>query len=505
MPSLRRCRLLALAALLCWTALPGPADADELPPPVLAALRQAQVEPAALGVLVQAVDAPAPRLAWRAAAPLNPASMTKLVTSMAALDTLGPGWQWQTPVWLNGRLDEHGSLDGELVIQGSGDPRLSSERVWQLMRRLRQMGLREVRGPLRLDRSLFAPSTVDPGAFDAEPWRVGNAQPDALLLHAKASWLSVRPDPAGKTARISAEPELDPVASVPLTSGPCGDWRGALKLQWAAGSRPRFAGSYPASCGEQGWWLADPEPASHTARLLRLIARETGLALSGEVIDGPAPAAPPDLRLAGPTLAEALRDMNKYSSNLIAQQVLLSVAHQAGVPAPVQAEAAAEWLQQWADLHAGPGSRLRNGSGLSRDNRISPGQLATLLRWAWGQPWMPELLASLPVAGVDGTLSRQPGRFGAAAGRAHLKTGSLRDVSAIAGIVQGASGRRWVLVAIVNHAQAASAHGALDALLRWVAADTAAATPSGAAGRRSNAPKPSSPIGDPAGPASAPQ
>jgi D-alanyl-D-alanine carboxypeptidase/D-alanyl-D-alanine-endopeptidase (penicillin-binding protein 4) len=85
------------------------------------------------------------------------------------------------------------------------------------------------------------------------------------------------------------------------------------------------------------------------------------------------------------------------------------------------------------------------------------------------------LLASLPVAGLDGTLSRQPGRFGAAAGRAHLKTGSLRDAVALAGIVDAPSGRRWVVVAIVNHPQAQAARGVLDAVLRWVAQDAPAA------------------------------
>ena len=106
--------------------------------------------------------------------------------------------------------------------------------------------------------------------------------------------------------------------------------------------------------------------------------------------------------------AEALRDMNKASSNLMAQQVLLSMARAAGVPAP-SPETAAAWLQAWLDAHAGTTSptRLTNGSGLSRENRISPAQLAALLRWAWAQPWMPEFLASLPVAGLDGTLSRR--------------------------------------------------------------------------------------------------
>jgi D-alanyl-D-alanine carboxypeptidase/D-alanyl-D-alanine-endopeptidase (penicillin-binding protein 4) len=427
---------------------------------VQVALRQAQIDTGAVGIVVQALDEPRPRLAWRADAPMNPASLTKLVTSMAALDTLGPAWQWQTPVWL--------TEDGGLAVQGSGDPRLTPERLWTGLKRL---GVVELRGPLRLDRSAFTPGTADPADFDGEPWRVGNTQPDALLLNAKAVAYTVRVE--GLQARITADPALDAPQLVPTTAVPCGDWRTALKLQWAPGQRPRFAGSYAAACGEQTWLLADPDPTTYAGRLLALMLRETGIVWRGEaVLDAPAPATAPTLLWPGPTLAEALRDMNKFSSNIAAQQVLLSTARAAGLTAP-SPDSAALWLQAWLDAHAGttPPSHLVNGSGLARETRLSPGQLAALLRWGWGQPWMPELLASLPVAGLDGTLSRQPTRFGAAAGRAHLKTGSLRDVVAVAGIVDAPSGRRWVLVAVINHPQAGAARPVLDALLRWVAQD----------------------------------
>jgi D-alanyl-D-alanine carboxypeptidase/D-alanyl-D-alanine-endopeptidase (penicillin-binding protein 4) len=444
----------------------GASAAEGLPLSVQVALRQAALPPTALGVVVQALDEAEPRLAWQAGTPLNPASLTKLVTSMAALDTVGPAWQWQTPVWL--------TEDGGLAVQGVGDPRLGTERLWAGLKRL---GVSELRGPLRLDRSVFTPGSTAPGDFDGEPWRVGNAQPEALLLNAKAITYTVRLD--GAQARLTADPALDPPQTVPTTTAPCGDWRSALKLQWAAGQRPRFAGSFPASCGEQSWTLADPDPATYPGRLLALMLGEAGIAWRGEaavVTEAPAPLSAPTLFWPGPTLAEALRDMNKASSNLMAQQVLLSMARAAGVPAP-SPETAAAWLQAWLDPRAGTAAptRMTNGSGLSRENRISPAQLAALLRWAWGQPWMPELLASLPVAGLDGTLSRQPGRFGAATGRAHLKTGSLRDVAAVAGIVDAPSGRRWVLVAILNHPQAGAGRGVLDALLRWVAQDAPAA------------------------------
>ena len=109
-----------------------------------------------------------------------------------------------------------------------------------------------------------------------------------------------------------------------------------------------------------------------------------------------------------------------------------------------------------------------NGSGLSRDERITAQQLGSLLQLAWRSPLMPELLSSLPLAGVDGTMRRARGD---GVGLAHLKTGSLRDVAGVAGFVHAASGRRYVLVAIANHPQAAAIRPAIEALVDWTARD----------------------------------
>ena len=133
-------------------------------------------------------------------------------------------------------------------------------------------------------------------------------------------------------------------------------------------------------------------------------------------------------------------------------------------------------LAAWLRERLGPVAAdvvIANGSGLSRDTRISARALATLLRWAWRSPVMPELMSSLPLNGVDGTLRHG----GATPGRAHLKTGSMRDVIAIAGYVLSDSGRRYVLVAIVNDPNAAAARPALDAAVDWVARDPAAPVP----------------------------
>jgi D-alanyl-D-alanine carboxypeptidase/D-alanyl-D-alanine-endopeptidase (penicillin-binding protein 4) len=445
-----------------------------LPDEVERALRQAQVPVDNVAVIVQEVGGGKPRLALHADEPMNPASLTKLLTTYAALDMLGSAWNWRTPVWLRGSLSD-GVLDGSLVIQGSGDPTLVIERLWLLLRRVRQLGVREIRGDIVLDRSAFAAADMSPADFDNEPSKPYNVQPDALLLNYKAVSYSFTPDPARGVASIGVEPALARVqvdASVPLLAGPCNDWRAALKAAFGDAQLVRFAGGYPAACGERVWNVAYADPGSYNARVVETLWREMGGRLSGTVRDGvasPLPT-PPSFEVVSPPLAEVVRDINKFSNNTMAQQLFLTLAlQQRGAPATPQAarDVLSAWLGQRFGERAASETVLVNGSGLSRDTRVSAQLLARVLQAAWASPQMPELMASLPVSGIDGTLlnSRAP------AGRAHLKTGSLRDVAGVAGYVLADSGKRYVLVALVNHPNANAARSAIDALVQWTLRD----------------------------------
>lgn len=468
----------AMAALAGpWLADPAGANTPALPDAVQRALRAAQLPPSALAVWLAPIGSTRPKLAWRAQAPHNPASLAKLATTFAALEQLGPAWRWRTPVWLEGSLDlATGVLSGNLVIKGSGDPTLVLERLWLLLRRVQGLGVREVRGDIVLDNSAFAPDPQGPGDFDGEPWRAGNVRPDALLLNFKAHTLSLLPDAQAGVAWLRSDTGLTPQTSVPLRPGPCADPRGSLRANWLENpgqAEPlRLGGALPAQCGPQQWPLADADPASYNARLLGSLWREAGGRLSGRVRDGNAPSTAPAFEWTSPTLAEVVRDINKFSNNVMADQLWLTLALQAG-DNPASAEQARTRLAQWLQQRLGwqPASFvLENGSGLARGSRLSAEQLAQLLQAAWASPVMPELVASLPLAGQDGTLSREPGRFGSAAGRAHLKTGSLRDVAAVAGYVLAADGQRHVLVASLQHPQANAGRGVLDAVLRWAVA-----------------------------------
>ena len=463
-----------LAAVLC---LPQ-SHAQDLPPEVEAALVRAKVPRDAVTMLVVDADgARPPRLAWRPQVPVNPASIMKLVTTYAALDLLGAAYSWSTPVYVEGTV-RNGVLNGNLYIKGQGDPKLVLERVWLLLRRVQGLGITSVSGDIVLDRSAFE-ATVDndPGAFDGEPLKPYNAAPDALLINFKSVVMTFVPNVNGatpQTAQVSYEPPLVGVAVSPTVSlqplGECGDWRSALRADFSDPNRIRFAGAFPAACGEKSWSVAYADPRTYAGRAIGGLWAEMGGRVGGQLRDGRVPVGlKPAFEISSPPLAEVICDINKYSNNVMAQQLFLTL----GLTQKGQGtfEASRSTVAQWWRERIGTGEAppvLENGAGLSRDGRISAAALARMLQIAWRSPVMPELVASLPALGVDGTLKKRSLRSG---GAAHLKTGSLRDAAGIAGYVDGASGRRYVVVAIANHANAGAARPAFDALVDWATQD----------------------------------
>ena len=453
-----------------------PAIKAQLPAVVLNALARTGVPASALAVVIHDASSGRGVLQWQPDWPVNPASLTKLLTTAAALDRLGPAYTWATPVWVSGPV-VNGVLDGNVSIKGSGDPKLVVERVWLLLRRLQLLGVRDIRGDIVLDSSAFAVPDTPPGDFDGEPLRPYNVKPAALLFNFRTVTHTFVPDAAAGVARVLTEPLLAGAVvdrAVPLTAGPCADWRAALKPEFEA-ARTRFTGAYAGACGEQSWPVADPQPATFEARLIEGLWREMGGGLQGRVREGAAPDGPPSFESRSPALAELVRDINKHSNNLMAQQLFLSLGLQANPKAAATPEAARELLLRWLVDRTGPVRAdealvIDNGSGLSRDTRISARRLAQVLLMAWDSPVMSELMSSLPITGLDGTLRRSR----ATPGRGHLKTGTLRDVVAVAGYVLSNSGKRYVLVAIVNHPQAAAARPALDALVQWTMRDVPA-------------------------------
>jgi D-alanyl-D-alanine carboxypeptidase/D-alanyl-D-alanine-endopeptidase (penicillin-binding protein 4) len=457
-------RWIRVACLLLACAVVR-ALAQPLPPEVASALAEGGLPLDAVVVLVAPAEGGPARVAHRIDEPVNPASIAKLTTTFAALDLLGPAFTWTTPVYFDGPV-RHGVLHGNLLVKGSGDPQLVIERLWLLLHRVRALGVQRIEGDIVLDRSAFALPPHDPAAFDGQPLRTYNAGPDALLVNYKA--VSVTLTPEGTAARVRVEPPLAGVqwpATVRLAPGECGDWITALGADWRNPAQVRFAGAFPASCGERVWQLAFPDAPGYAGRAIAALWQETGGQLRGQVRDGLVPPGlQPALEFSSPPLAEVVRSINKFSNNVMAQQVYLTLSLQQRGTGSF--EGSREVLGSWWRGRFGTEPPVaQNGSGLSRSDRISARQLGELLQAAWLSPLMPDLTASLPALGLDGTLRRQRQNVGLA----HLKTGSLEDVSGVAGYVHGTQGRRWILVAIANHRRAGAIRPAVQALVEWAA------------------------------------
>ena len=469
--------------LLCYVglAVTAPAAAqspvaydERLPAPVAAALNAAGISQASVAVLVQEVGVNLPRVSVNAGRSMNPASVMKLLTTYAALELLGPAYTWRTEAYATGAID-NGILAGDLVLKGHGDPKLNLESFWLLLRQLRARGLRDIQGDLVLDRSHFERVDHDPGGFDQEPLRPYNVGPDALLLNFKSVRFQFVPDADRQTVALLAEPQpvqLDVVNLVKLGAGPCNDWRAALRPEFFShdgNARLVFTGTYPAACGEKSWHFGLLDHPQYVHGVFRQLWQELGGSLGGGLRDG---AVPPGARLLAasesPALAEVARDINKFSNNVMARQVFLTLGAETG-RRPARAEDADAAIRAWLaqkGLNL-PELVLENGAGLSRRERISAEGLARLLQAAFKSPVMPEFISSLPLTAVDGTMQKRLKERGVA-GRAHVKTGTLEGVKSIAGYVLDAKGRRQIVVFFVNHANAGGAQPAQDALLQWV-------------------------------------
>ncbi len=468
--------IVAVTVFACGWERPAIAD-DALPPAVSAALRRAAIPESAIGIYVQRVGAleqasgkSQALLSRNADDSMNPASTMKLVTTYAALELLGPAFTWKT-VAASNAPQVGNSLEGDLYLRGAGDPKFVLESFWLMLRQLRARGIKTIRGDLVLDRSLFEAAPYDPSAFDSEPFRPYNVGPDALLVNFKAVALRFIPDENKREVRVAMEPVLADVSigAIAFADGACGDWKARVAADFTRSDSIVFNGAYPASCGEQIWNVSILDHRQYVAALFRNLWTELGGSLLGSIRDGTVPV---DARMLvereSPSLADVVRDINKFSNNVMARELFLSLAAES-LKAPANLERAQRVVRGFYANKgiAMPELVVENGSGLSRRERISAHSMARVLQAAWASPVMPELMSSLPLVGYDGTMKKRL-NLRSVAGQAHIKTGSLAEVRAVAGYVLAASGKRYVVVAFVNHPNAAGAQPAQDALLQWV-------------------------------------
>ncbi len=475
--------LLAIVWAGATAAAPALRD-DPLPPAVAAALTQAGLPDDALAAIALPLTTRWARpWQFRAAVAAQPGSTMKLVTAVVALDRLGPNHRGRTELLAAGPITDE-LLDGDLVLKGGADPAFGLPELWQLLFELRQRGVHEIGGDLVLDRGLFRPARIDIGLppFDEGPEWPYNVIPDALMLSGNLMELAL--SSTGPAIQARSSPPLEGItldaSAMTLTETPCADW----KVDWlpavieptpGAGVRIGLRGGFARGCNARArLQLLDRDIL--TERQVRAVWASLGgrwRQLPGGVREG---ATPLDASLiaahVAPSWGELLRPAIKDSDNALTRLLYLQlgVAAMAQNPGTPTRELAHREVERWFDEQRidRSGLVLDNGSGLSRSERITPRTMALMLKAAHAGRHAPELLMSLPVAGVDGTLRRRL-KGTPAEGWARLKTGTLRNVTALAGYVRDTRGDTWVVVAMVNHEQAAKGRPALDALVEWVA------------------------------------
>ena len=455
------------------------ANGQALPAAIAEVFAKAKVPLDNVAVLVKEVGGKDALLTMNADKPMNPASVIKLVTTYAGLELLGPAYIWKTEVYSTGEI-RGSSLRGDLVLKGSGDPKFTVERFAAMLKQLRERGLDDIQGDLILDRSFFESVVHDESAFDGEGLRAYNVGPDPLLLSFKTVRFSFAPTLDNKSVAISPDvkpAQLEISNRVRLIDAPCGEWRDRILLdvQEIKPTRLRvtFTGNFPRSCMERVWNISLLDHARFVGGVFATIWRGAGGKWEGAVKLIPTP---PGAKLLAtsesPPLADVVRDINKFSNNVMARQLFLTLSAEAWVgnfKEPGNASRSTQTIKEWLARKniTAPELVLENGSGLSRLERISAATLAQLLDAAWRSSVMPEFMSSMSLMGLDGTLRRR-GKGESVAGQAHVKTGTLNDASAIAGYVLDQNGRRWIVVMMANHANAVQTQAAQDALINWV-------------------------------------
>lgn len=471
--------VLSLVLVFGPSAVIAPAGASfaDLPAPLQQAIRAQGLPDEAVGLWVKRVGDPAPMLRHNSQQRFNPASTIKLATTLAALKELGPSHVWTTEVYATAPVRD-GVLRGNLVLRGTGDPGMVSEEHWRMLGALRRGGLRRIEGNVYLDTSHFYLPVEDPAAFDGQPLRAYNQAPHALIVNANALRWHVVPEANGGSIRVVPDPPLpglQVVNRLRSTQGSCGGWQRGIRYEVendTAGARVIFSGEYPVNCGEYELLRTAVSPEVYNRELFRLHWSQWGGELTGDVRYGVLSLGNgrPLLEHHSRPLGEIIRVANKWSSNVVARHLALTLSvERFGAPATVEKSREALYvILAGLGVEVG-GMIIDNGSGLSRHTRISPEQLGQVLQAGWESPWRPEFVSSLAIAGVDGTMRR---RFNAApeTGRMHLKSGHLNQVSAVAGYVRNQSNEDVMVVLLINHPTAHQGAGSRlqEAVLRWV-------------------------------------
>lgn len=485
----------------CIHSLPANAEGNPntaIPRAVKSSLERNQIPLDAISIAVTKIEPGKPGkhqgktvMSWRETESMNPASTMKVLTTLAGLDILGPQYRWRTKIFTDGVIRQ-GTLQGNLYLQGSGDPKLIPEELAKLMKDLQGLGIQKIDGNLFFDRSAYAPSAMEHNTIDGESLRAYNVPPDPLLYAFRTLSFQLGKSRTADFIDISYTPtlsQLKVVNQMQLVERSCDNWKSNIRFKLDPETvfstdqalTAQFSGSLPRACKEVNYNVVALDPNTFLTQGFAAAWELAGGSWVKTPVgkDGLVPlAARLLLQFEGITLADDVQDINKFSNNVMARQLLLTLAlEKMGKPATTtNGELVIQsWLKQ-NNLNF-PGLVIENGSGLSRNETISAEQMNQLLLKARNLPVGEVFYDSLPIAGADGTmrhrlmtqlrkflhLKKKP--------EVRMKTGSLADVRAISGYVLSKSGKMYAVSSFINHPNAWKGLEAHDQLLAWLLDD----------------------------------
>jgi D-alanyl-D-alanine carboxypeptidase/D-alanyl-D-alanine-endopeptidase (penicillin-binding protein 4) len=448
--------------------------ASPLPPAMALALHREHIPLSSVSALVIRLDNGQTALTFNENKSMTPASTMKVVTSYAGLSMLGPDFRWQTSAFADGNLDAAGTLHGNLYIEGTGDPKLVPEQLTDLVDQVRRAGITRIDGDLVLDKGYFDLSTRDAPPFDSAVSAPYNVGPDPLAYAYKSLTIDITPEDNG-SATINIQPALSQLRvdnTIRTNRGVC---RGASAAtpQITNGQdgtlNLHFAGALSTRCGPQQVNIAVLDHTRFFAGGFLALWAQAGGSFGGTVREAAIPVAARRIAVHySPPLSDVIRDMNKFSNNLMARNLYLTIGAVAFKP-PATLDGASKMITRWLRrTHIETnGLAIENGSGLSRDATITAKTMGELLASAYGSPVAQPLIESLPTVGVDGTMRRRLTNSDIT-GHAQIKTGTLNNVRAIAGYVFAANGHPYAVVSYINDPRSSAGRAAHDALLDWV-------------------------------------
>jgi D-alanyl-D-alanine carboxypeptidase/D-alanyl-D-alanine-endopeptidase (penicillin-binding protein 4) len=498
--------LASLSACLLFSAEvhsadPAPQDAviRYIPKAVAASLDKNQIPKEAISISVVEIEPERPgkvkaktELDWRSQQAMNPASTMKLITTLTGLDVLGPQYRWRTNIYTDG-LIRQGILRGNLYLQGTGDPKLVPEEFAKMMKAIQNLGIQKIDGNLFFDRSAYAPSVMEHNTIDGESLRAYNVPPDPLLYAFRTLSFQLGKSRTADFIDISYTPplsQLKVVNQMQLVNQSCDSWKSNIRFNLDPEGdgattnqliTAQFSGGFPNTCKGVNYNVVALDANTFLTQ---------GFTAAWELAGGTWTKAPTGksatvplaarllLQFEGIPLADGVQDINKYSNNVMARQLMLTLALEK-MGKPASTENGELVIQSWLK---GLGLQfpelvIENGSGLSRNEAISAEHMNQLLVAARNLSVADMFYNSLPIAGTDGTmrnrlmahlrkflhLKKKP--------EARIKTGSLADVRAISGYVMSKSGKMYAVTSFINHPNAWRGLDAHDQLLAWLLDD----------------------------------